>query len=412
MRFSTRGRDPGAALFLTVFGLLTAAVPAIPVTTAPHPPLQPMTAADPDAFSLRWGGDRRTQARQLRRTVNPRGTRISVGSMLNTANRQAETEGDSHCRSKATAHDSALIGAHALAYYCLNDRDTANRRWTPQGVSGTEDARPGAGTVDGHKAIVFSWHSGPAGHDGTGTRLSFLDRTTNKYIHVLLVRPNSAGTDYSEVNTHAGGIVWYRHHLFVAGPRSGVRVFDTDNLLRLAHNRKGNVSPDCATGRHHGEYCGRGYHYLLPEIGRWNNQRAGTRYDSMSLERAPGRNPVFLTSEFRTTSVGRVARWADSDMTRFDGAIQPYRAWHQPVRYVQGAFSRSCYYFSTGGEHSGNRDLVRAGTPGDRTPASQRGGRGLQAPYWLRSENELWTLTEYPGARNRFIYGVRRPACP
>lgn len=412
MKFSRRGRVPGAALFLAVLGMLTPAVPATTAAAAPNPPPQPMTAANPNAFSLQWGNDRRTQASQLRTAVNPDGNRITVGSMLDAANRQAHTQNQAACRHNATTHNGALIGAHAVAYYCLDHQDTVNTRWTPQGVSGTEDAQPGAGTVDGHKAIVFSWHSGSVGSQGTGTRLSFLDRATNKYIHVLLVQPNSTGTDYSDVNTHAGGIAWYQHYIFVAGPTSGVRVFDTDYLLQLANNPKGNISPNCPTGLHNGRYCGRGYHYLLPEIGRWNNQGADTRYDSMSLERAPGSDPVFLTSEYRTNSVGRVARWTNTDMTRFQGTIHPYVAWHQPVRYVQGAFSRGCYYFNTGGGGSGNRDLVWANTMGNRTPKSQLGGRGLQDLYWLRSANQLWTLTERPGIHNRFVYGVNRPACP
>ncbi|MFI1162246.1 hypothetical protein ACH4UM_01225 [Streptomyces sp. NPDC020801] len=413
---------PGAALFLAVLGMLTAAVPAAvpaaaPAAAAPNPPPVPMTAADASAFALQWATDhdRITQARSLRTAVNPGGNRVTVGSMLDAANRQAHTQNNARCRAQVRAKGSALAGAHAVAYYCLQSDDANNSNWTPQGVSGTEDAQPGAGTVDGHRAIAFSWHAGgerPLPSD-TGTRLSFLDRasTSNKYIHVLLVVPNSTGTGYSDVTVHAGGIVWYQHYVFVTANEGGVRVFDTDNLLQLANNPKGNISPNCPTGLQNGKYCGRGYHYLLPEIGRWSNTGAGTRYDSMSLERAPSGSVAFLTSEFRRNSVGRVARWTDSAMTRFQGTIHPYIAWHQPVRYVQGAFSRGCYYFNTGGG-GGNRDLVRANTTGNRTPRSQLGGRGLQDLYWLRSANQLWTLTEHQGIHQRFLYGVNRPACP
>ncbi|GAA0929712.1 hypothetical protein [Streptomyces thermoalcalitolerans] len=52
---------PGAVLFLAVFGLLTAAVPAAPAVAVPNPPLRPMTAANPDAFSL---GGKATGARR------------------------------------------------------------------------------------------------------------------------------------------------------------------------------------------------------------------------------------------------------------------------------------------------------------------------------------------------------------
>lgn len=418
MKFPRRGRVPGAPLFLAVLGMLAAAALATPATAtptaaAPVPPPVPMTSANAGAFRLQWGGDRRTQARLLRTAVNPGGNRITVGSMLNAANRQAHTQNQTACRNSALTHNGALVGTQGLAaFYCLDHSDTVNTRWTPQGVSGTEDAQPGAGTVNGHHAMVFSWHAD--GANTQGTRLSFLDRGTNrnKYIHVLLVRPNSAGTDYSDVTTHAGGIVWYDHYIFVAGRNSGVRVFDTNYLLRLANNPKGNISPGCPTGLHNGRYCGRGYHYLLPEIGRWSSQGTNALYDSMSLERAPGRNPVFLTSEYREDSVGRVARWTSSSMTRFSGTIQATVAWHQPVRDVQGAFSRGCYYFNSGGGPNGNRDLVRANTTGNRTPRSQLGGRGLQDLYWLRSADQLWTLTEHPGVHNRFLYGVHRPACP
>jgi hypothetical protein len=417
MKFPRRGRLPGAALFLAVLGMLTAAVSAVPAAAAPTPPPRPMTTANPNSFALSWGNDRTTQADNLRKAVNPGGKRVTVGSMLNAANRQAHTQNHKACRDAATTDNGALIGAKAVAYYCLDHADTVNTRWTPQGISGTEDAQPGAGTVNGHRAIVFSWHSGGVGAQGTGTRLSFLDRATNKYIHVLLVRPNSAGTNYSDVSTHAGGIVWYRHYIFVAGPTSGVRVFDTNDLLRLAHNPKASVDPTCTTGfhtsgPHKGKYCGRGYHYLLPEKGQWINQRAGTRYDSMSLERASGRSPVFLTSEYRENSVGRVVRWPSSRMTSFSGTIQPTTAWHQPVRDVQGAFSRGCYYFNSGGGPHHNRHLVRARTTGNKATRWQLGGRGLQDLYWLRSANQLWTLTEPPGTHNRFLYGVHRSACP
>ncbi|MFJ8197844.1 hypothetical protein [Streptomyces sp. NPDC096152] len=414
MRIPRRRRLPGAAFCLAVLGLLAAAAPTRATPAAvPDPPPVPMTAADPNAFALRWDHDRITQALQLRTAVNPNGGRVPVGSMLNAANRQAHTQNNADCRAQARANNSALNGARAVAYYCLRSDDANTNDWTPQGVSGTEDAQPGAGTVDGHRAIVFSWHAGgerPAPTD-TGTRLSFLDRTSNRYIHVLLVVPNSAGNDYSDVTVHAGGIVWYQHYTFVAANEGGVHVFDTNNLLQLANNPKGNTSPGCATGLQNGRYCGRGYHYLLPEIGRWSNTASGTRYDSMSLERPPSGGVAFLTSEFRRDSVGRVARWTDSAMTRFQGTIHPYIAWHQPVRYVQGAFSRGCYYFDTGGG-GGNRDLVWANTTGNRTPRSQLGGRGLQDLYWLRSANQLWTLTEHRGTHSRFLYGVNRPACP
>lgn len=418
MKFYKRGRASGAVLLMAVLGMLTAAVPAAPAT-APRPAPVPMEPGTPEAFALRWGDDRQTQARMLREAVNPNGARVMVGSMLDAANRNARTQNNTGCRNRATGSGGALRGVPFAALYCLNSQDTTDDDWTPQGISGTEDAQPGAGTVDRHKAIVFSWHEGRPGGSGMGTRLSFLDTATNRYIHALLVEPNEAGNDYDEVSVHAGGIVWYQNYIFVADNQRGIHVYDTTNLLQLARNPKASTSPQCPTGRQpgpNGRYCGRGYDYLLPEIGRWNNPNSSTtRYDSMSLERNPDDPsfaPVFITSEYRTSRVGQVVRWNNADMTSFRGTIHPFRAWMQPVRYVQGAFSRSCYYFNTGGGGSGNRDLVIANASGNRTPKSQIGGRGLQDLYWLRSVNQLWTLTEHAGEGNRVLYGVTRPACP
>ncbi|NBM16030.1 hypothetical protein [Streptomyces sp. GC420] len=409
MRFRKPGRALGAVLFLPVLAMLTTAVPA---QAAPNPTPVPMTRASTSDFSLQWSDDRRTPARNLVRAVNRNGNRVRVGTMLNAANLQAHTQANMNCRDNATGPAGALRGVSTSRFYCLTHEDATTTRWTPQGISGTEDAQPGRGTVDQRRAIVFSWHAGPVGGSGTGTRLSFLVPSTNRYIHVLLVRPNDAGTDYGNVSLHAGGIAWYSHYLFVTAG-DGVHVFDTNNLLRLAGNPKGNTTDENHIGlQPDGKYYGRGYGYLLPEIGRWHNPNATTVYDSISLERAPGRDPQFVTGEYRDTAIGRVARWRDDDLTRFSGTIRPFIAWFEPVRYVQGAFSRGCYYFTTGGGGSGNRHLVVANTRGNRTPVSYLGGRGLQDLYWLRSADQLWTLTEHPGDGMRVLYGVPRPPCP
>ncbi|ALO92349.1 hypothetical protein SHL15_1172 [Streptomyces hygroscopicus subsp. limoneus] len=211
-----------------------------------------MEPGTPEAFALRWGNDRQTQARMLREAVNPNGARVTVGSMLDAANRNAQTQNNAGCRNRATGSGGALRGVPFAVLYCLNSKDTTDDDRTPQGINGTEDAQPGTGTVDRHKAIVFSWHEGRPGSSGTGTRLSFLDTATNRYIHVLLVEPNDDGTDYGEVSVHAGGIVWYQNYIFVADNQRGIHVYDTTNLLQLARNPKGTTSPTCPTGRQPG----------------------------------------------------------------------------------------------------------------------------------------------------------------
>lgn len=78
----------------------------------------------------------------------------------------------------------------ALSFESTDDFDDVNTsKWYPQGISSTADAL-GAGTYDGKDGFIVSWRQ----HDDESVRVTFIDRETNKYRHVLLVDPSAVSS--------------------------------------------------------------------------------------------------------------------------------------------------------------------------------------------------------------------------
>ena len=77
----------------------------------------------------------------------------------------------------------------------------------------------------------MSWYQDTA---ASPARVSFvnadsLDGGGSTYNSATLVIP--AGRTVRPIKTHAGGIAWYKHYLFVAETHVGVRVFDINYIL-------------------------------------------------------------------------------------------------------------------------------------------------------------------------------------
>lgn len=431
MRLPVPGRPLGAALLLPALVALTVAWhpwrgaggtahPAV----APNPTVKPMATAPTTNVSLKWQVDRRVQAAALRTAVNVKGERVRMGDIL----RNAPYTATPNCDAPKKGAMKNMLKTPGYNWYCLMAADAEDKDWTPQGVSGTDDAYP-EGTVDGRHAIAFSWHAGPVGVRPAppGARLTFLDTDpkSNKYEHVLLVRPTEDGKSYEDVTTHAGGIVWFTHYVFVVSVTGGVSVFDTADMLGLLGNPQGNVTDRKRIGAytdpvtHKVTYYGHGYSYLLPEIGQWHNQDPKTTYDYMSL---PANRDNALTGEWcnykdSCNYRGRVLRWSMPELLGFEKkgfkqVITPIEAWFQPYPGTQGGFSNKCYYFDNGGGIAGSDGhLITAWADGSK-PVVRVGGKGLQDLYWRRSDNQLWTVTEHPGVGRRVLYGIDRPSCP
>lgn len=133
----------------------------------------------------------------------------------------------------------------------FNDRETL--KWVPQGITSTADAVED-GKYGDHDGWIVSWHRS----DNKGVRVTFIDKKTKKYRHVLLVYPY-ADDDFKAVPVHAGGIVWYGDTLWVVDTDNGTRVFDLSNIWEVEAGK--GVGKKSGGG-----YSAAGYKYVIPQI--------------------------------------------------------------------------------------------------------------------------------------------------
>ena len=110
-----------------------------------------------------------------------------------------------------------------------DEQDSLSRRWWPQGITTSADAGVRADeTVAGRHVVLTSAYSKVVGGYGKGARITVHDVTDParvRYRHVLLVEPHlgrDGGVELRPVHVHAGGIVWRREHLHVAGTARGI----------------------------------------------------------------------------------------------------------------------------------------------------------------------------------------------
>ncbi|WP_181808582.1 hypothetical protein [Streptomyces shenzhenensis] len=410
------GRLAAAALALVLCAGPADAYARSGAPAAPVPAPRPMTsdpASRPD-FHLTWQPDPR--AANIAGFPYPR---LTPGQLISNP---ANTD---HTATRKCSAANSTIGAlrnsvAAVDWYCFDNVDSASSTWTPQGMSGSEDAHPG-GTVDGKQVFLTSWYGHrPNNSTPTRSRVSFLVAgTPGRYAHVELVRLVPGAARFGALPTHAGGVVWRDNYLYVADPRRGLLVFDTRNILDL-----GRTDDPRAPGSR----------FVLPQVGIWSTGSTlpcnrGTRacYDYVTLDRSAS-SWQFITGEYCSQRQGgvlvwcnsRLARWRTSDITsRTAGrTIHAQEVFRQPVTNVQGGVSytdptnsaRRCYYFdSSRGEN--NLGWLVTDRP-NRTPASLPGGVGLQDLYVQRANHQLWTVTEWPGLGTRIVYGVNQPSCP
>lgn len=133
----------------------------------------------------------------------------------------------------------------------FNDFETS--KWIPQGITNSADG-DASGIVDGKDALIVSWHN----EGDTSARITFIDKKTNMYRHVLLVYPTD-DDDFKEVGIHAGGIAWYGNTLWVVDTSIGFRVFDLSSMWKVK-------SGDGVGKNKDGTYSAANYGYVLPQI--------------------------------------------------------------------------------------------------------------------------------------------------
>ncbi|KFY47230.1 hypothetical protein V494_00094 [Pseudogymnoascus sp. VKM F-4513 (FW-928)] len=196
---------------------------------------------------------------------------VSMTQVLTNANRQLVKKNPSTGSGKR------------LESWAWNSGDDKTAKYFPQGISGSGDAL-GAGKWEGHDVWAVSWYQKEAkAGEKKKARISFIDRKTHKYRHVLLVEP-SADDDFKEVSVHAGGIAWYGDALYVVDTDNGLRVFNVSSMFSVGAGDR--VGKDPKTGK----YSANNYAYVLPQMWKfdWKSKQPDSpfRHSWVSLDRS------------------------------------------------------------------------------------------------------------------------------
>jgi hypothetical protein len=288
----------------------------------------------------------------------------SVGDVIASANRSVRPLGSSPALSSVR---------NVQGGFRWNTGDDDVSYWYPQGISGSADAIDG-GVVDGHRELLVSWYS----KNGKGARISFVNADkleSAKYRHVLLVDRNM-----KPITTHAGGIAWYGHYLYVAETHVGLRVFDMQHILKASIE---------------------GYAYALPQAGTFRTTSELT-FSFVSVDRA---TPSLLTGEYVAGKAGgRLVQWT----LGADGLLVPggaRGAWTAPVKQVQGGLLRDGKLTTSSSNGSAAGTLL-TGAP-NAAATSQPWSIGAEDLSFAPTSGRLYSLTEKPG--QRVVFAVPAP---
>lgn len=177
----------------------------------------------------------------LAKYFKSKGKNVSVTTVLESANR-------------ALSKGSPSVGnGSPVEAWAWNSGDNNTKDWVPQGITSSADAF-GKGTWNDHNVWIVSWY-----RDKDSVRLSFVDRKTHKYRHVMLVYP-TADDDFKSIAIHAGGIMWYGNVLYVVDTKVGIRAFDLDNIWEVE------IADGVGKTKDGKGYSADGYLYVLPQI--------------------------------------------------------------------------------------------------------------------------------------------------
>lgn len=300
-----------------------------------------------------------------------------------------------------TARRVDVPGAAAAEGFAWDERDQRTRRWYPQGITTSAD-----GGTDG-STLIASWYGKGLVGRWLGSRVTVVDDVgadAPRYRHVLLVEPRPGRLlrrpwrRWRPVRVHAGGIVWYGPHLFVAGSASGLRIFRLDDVVRVRDRWR--------TG---------GYRYVLAQSGRcrpWTP--AGVRsmtYSFLSLERGPDGDHLVAGEYGRKDAPShRLVRFPLDRSTHLpgveDGQAYPVEVHERQVPRMQGAVVVDGVWTLTSSNGEGNPGDLWTGRPGAFRRHRGVLPTGPEDITWWPQREQWWTLTEWPG--RRWVYGIER----
>ncbi|HEX5911451.1 MAG TPA: hypothetical protein VFY44_13235 [Thermoleophilaceae bacterium] len=270
-----------------------------------------------------------------------------------------------------------------------NEGDDRVDYWIPQGLTGSADAGPErAAAYPG--ALLASWYD----DSGNRARISFVsglrDDRRLSYRHVLLVQPDGRGS-YTNVDTHAGGLAWFRNRLYVADT-DGIRVFDMRRIYR--------VKPGGGRLKKSGDYA-----YVMPQIGSYGSP--GLRISFVAVDSAG--SPALVAGEYKegAGAGGRIARFpldgGTGDLVTNLGAdrVGALGAFGSPRGSMQGAVTRGNRVWVSGSTGKDKRGALVYGTVGRRRSKSLPWLVGAEDLMW--SGGRLYSLSEYRWEKRRFL---------
>ncbi len=278
--------------------------------------------------------------------------------------------------------------------FAWDERDQRTRRWFPQGITTSSDGGVGGST------LLASWYGKGVVGRWLGSRVTVVDDVdadSPRYRHVLLVEPRPSRLlrrpwrRWRPVRVHAGGIVWYGPHLFVAGSGSGLRTFRLDDVVRVRSRWR--------TG---------GHRYVLPQSGRWHpSTSAGVRamtYSFLSLQREPDADHLVAGEYGRKDAPShRLTRFPLDRTTHLphgaDGITRPVEIHERQVPRMQGAVAADGVWTLTSSNGEGNPGDLWVGQPGAFRRHRAVLPTGPEDITWWPERAQLWTLTEWPGRR-------------
>lgn len=372
---------------------------------------------DGGAFPLApdWSLD--AEAAQLEAAM---GTRQSLATVLDSANRSTTACTTSETEAQPEHYDRTDIPLapdqilYSVDRFCWNTGDSEVSYWVPQGVTGSADADDD-GLWGPDKVLAVSWHYDQAKAGTTmnkGVRVSFVDRVSGMYRHVLLVEPTGTA-DFKAVPIHAGGLAWLGRYLYVADTSRGLRVFDMERILEVSTGQ-----PDLV-GEHDGAYYAFDYRYVLPQVATYYQSTFPPSpcvpeavdalcFSSLALDRSTTPDTL-VVGEYRSgrstapaVDGGRVVRYpvdasADRKLTLTAGKAVPYDAVTMPVSNVQGVQTWDGNYYlgrSSATEHS----FLYSGSVGSdvATHSWAIGGEDMYHEHGTGlTAGVVWTATEH-----------------
>ncbi len=306
--------------------------------------------------------------------------------------------------------------------------DMRSQRWWPQGITTSADSVPGSasgagagvgeGTFEGRAVLVTSAYSQTVDGVNQGARLSFVDLTDPaaiRYRHVLLVEPyfrDDGSVDVRPVRVHAGGIVWHGDHIHVAGTTRGFSSFRLEDIVRVpagdgSRLRIRDGSPATVDAF--------GYRYLLPVRFTYDARAEGgstkMRYSFASVDRSASPHHLVVGEYAHRSGPTRLARFAIDPATSLlstapDGRSVPVSLQDAGVFGMQGATVVHGTWFLTTSRGRYRLGSIWVGEPGRfREHRHQLPVGPEDITYWPERD-QLWSLSEYPGAR--YVFALPR----